>query len=230
MTGSRAADAMAPNAPPGGDARPTVQTRPLCVKVCGLTRAVDVEAAIDAGADLLGFNFYPSSPRYVSIETAAPLIRMLPRRVLAVGIFVDPTADDVRRAIDAGVRLLQFHGEEHAEFCGGFDVPAMKALRVRRLADLPAAARAYPDEWLLLADTADERLRGGTGRALAPEPIDPALARRLFLAGGLTPESVADAVRALRPLGVDVCSGVEERPGRKSHALLRAFVSHAKAA
>jgi len=200
------------------------------VKVCGLTHAADVAAAIEAGADLLGFNFYAPSPRYVATEAAAPLIRMLPRRVLAVGIFVDPTLDDVRRAIDAGVRLLQFHGDETAEFCGGFAVPAMKALRVRQLGDIAEAARAYPEEWWLLADTADERLRGGTGRALAAEPIDAVLARRLFLAGGLTAESVTDAVRALRPLGVDVCSGVEYSPGRKNHALLRAFVSHAKAA
>lgn len=213
-----------------GDACAVPRVRPLCVKVCGLTQAADVVVAIEAGADLLGFNFYAPSPRYVAIEAAAPLIRMLPRRVLAVGIFVDPTADDVRRAIDAGVHLLQFHGDETAEFCGSFAVPAMKALRVRRLDELAAAARAYPDEWWLLADTADERLRGGTGRALAAEPIADALARRLFLAGGLTAESVADAVRALRPLGVDVCSGVEDGPGRKNHALLRAFVSHAKAA
>src|SRR5882724_6295096 len=199
-------------------------TRPLCVKVCGLTHAGDVAAAIEAGADLLGFNFYPASPRYVAIDAVAPLIRMLPRRVLAVGIFVDPTADDVCRAIDAGVRLLQFHGDEPAEFCGGFAVPAMKALRVRRLDEIAEAARAYPEEWWLLADTADERLHGGTGRALVAQPIAEGLARRLFLAGGLTPESVAGAVRALRPLGVDVCSGVEDGPGRKNHALLRAFV------
>ncbi len=212
------------------DAGATPGARPLCVKVCGLTRAADVEAAVDAGADLLGFNFYPASARCVSMTQATPLIRMLPRHVLAVGIFVDPTADDVRRAIDAGVRLLQFHGDEPAEFCGAFEVPAMKALRVRRLGELAIAALAYPDGWWLLADAADERRRGGTGRALVPEPIDERLARRLFLAGGLTAESVADAVRALRPLGVDVCSGVEKSPGRKDRALLRAFVSHAKAA
>jgi phosphoribosylanthranilate isomerase len=205
-------------------------TRALCVKICGLTRAEDVEAAVEAGADLLGFNFCPASARCVSVEQAQVMIRVLPRHVLAVGIFVDPAPDDVRRAIDAGVRLLQFHGDEPADFCASFDAPAMKALRVGRLADLATAARAYPEEWWLLADTADDRLRGGTGRALAPEPVDEHLARRLFLAGGLTGESVARAVRTLRPLGVDVCSGVEESPGRKDRALLRAFVSHAKTA
>ncbi len=205
--------------------------RPLCVKVCGLTAAGDVEAAIAAGADLLGFNFHPASPRYVTPEAAAPMIGLLPRHVLAVGIFVDPRPDDVRRVIEvAGVRLLQFHGDEPAAFCAGFGVPAMKALRVKRLADVEAAASAYPAEWWLLADSLDPRRHGGTGRALAPEAVGAHLARRLFLAGGLTPETVAAAVRVLRPLGVDVCSGIEASPGRKDRARLRAFVSHAKAA
>jgi len=217
------------SAAPPSPARPPA--RPLCVKVCGVTRLEDVAAAVEAGADLLGFNFYPGSPRYVTAAAAAPMIRTLPRHVLAVGIFVDPGRDEVRRAIEvAGVRLLQFHGDEGAEFCAAFDVPAMKALRVRRLADLAAASRAYPDQWWLLADLLDERRHGGTGRALAPEPVALGLARRLFLAGGLTPETVAAAVRTLRPLGVDVCSGVEASPGRKDPARLRAFVTHAKAA
>lgn len=207
------------------------RTRPVCVKVCGFTRPEDVEAAVEAGADLVGFNFYTGSPRYIAPAAAAPLVRMLPRHVLAVGIFVNPTADEVRQALDvAGVRLLQFHGDEPAGFCGAFHVPVMKALRVACLADVAAAARAYPDEWWLLADAYDDRRHGGTGRALAPDPVDAGLARRLFLAGGLTPATVADAVRALRPLGVDVCSGVEDGPGRKNRALLRAFVTHAKAA
>jgi phosphoribosylanthranilate isomerase len=155
----------------------------------------------------------------------------VPRHVLAVGIFVDPSADDVRRAIDvAGVHLLQFHGDEPAAFCGGFGVPAMKALRVRRLAEVETAALAYPAEWWLLADSYDPRHHGGTGRALAPEAIDADVARRLFLAGGLTPDTVADAVRVLRPLGVDVCSGIEASPGCKDRARLRDFVTHAKTA
>jgi len=209
----------------------TPHARPLCVKVCGFTCAEDVEAAIEAGADLVGFNFCRRSPRWITPTDAAPLVRMLPRHVLAVGIFVDPAKGEVRQALEvAGVRLLQFHGDEPAEFCNGFDTPVMKALRVARLADVAIAARDYPEEWWLLADARDDRWHGGTGRALAPEPVETSLARRLFLAGGLTPDTVADAVRMLRPLGVDVCTGIEESPGRKSRALLRAFVTHAKAA
>jgi phosphoribosylanthranilate isomerase len=207
------------------------RARPLCVKICGLTRPADVEAAVAAGADLLGFNFHPGSKRYVTPERAAPMIRTLPRHVLAVGIFVDPSADQVRRAIDvAGVHLLQFHGDEPAAFCGGFGVPAMKALRVRRLAEVETAALAYPSEWWLLADSYDPRQHGGTGRALTPEAIDAGVARRLFLAGGLTPDTVADAVRVLRPLGVDVCSAIEASPGCKDRTRLCDFVTHAKTA
>jgi phosphoribosylanthranilate isomerase len=106
----------------------------------------------------------------------------------------------------------------------------MKALRVRRLVEVESAALAYPSEWWLLADCFDPRQHGGTGRALTPEAIDGDVARRLFLAGGLTPETVADAVRVLRPLGVDVCSGIEASPGCKDRVRLRDFVSHAKTA
>jgi phosphoribosylanthranilate isomerase len=200
------------------------------VKVCGITCAEDAAVAVEAGADLLGFNFYAPSPRYVTPEAAAPLVRSLPRHVRAVGILVNPSPEEVRTVISvAGIALLQFHGDEPAAFCGGFAVPAMKALRVASLADLEAAAAAYPDGWLL-ADTADPLLYGGTGRALPIEPIARGLAGRLFLAGGLLPETVTDVVRRVRPLGVDVCSGVESCPGRKDHARLRTFIRHAKAA
>lgn len=204
--------------------------RPLCVKVCGITRTEDAVAAIEAGADLLGFNFYPKSPRFITPEAAAPIVALLPRQVLAVGIFVDAEAAAVQAAIDtAKIGLLQFHGNETVEYCRGFDVPAMKALRIASFADLDRAAARYPGGWLL-ADTADPALYGGTGRALPIEPVTRDLARRLFVAGGLAPDSVTDVVRRLRPLGVDVCSGVERAPGIKDHALLRDFVTHAKTA
>lgn len=204
--------------------------RPLCVKICGITNAEDAALAVEAGADLLGFNFYQASPRYISPALAAPIVRALPRHVLATGIFVNPDADAVRRAIEtAGIALLQFHGDEPPEFCEAFAVPAIKALRVDRLADLERAATTYTDGWLL-ADAADSLLYGGTGRALAIEPVAAELARRLFVAGGLKPETVADVVRVLRPLGVDVCSGVERTVGVKDVVRVRSFVANAKAA
>ncbi len=204
--------------------------RPLCVKVCGITRADDAVAAIEAGADLLGFNFYPASPRYIAPEAAASIVALLPRRVQAVGIFVDAEPAVVARAVEtAKLGLLQFHGHESADYCRRFAVPAMKALRVASLAELEDAAAPYPDGWLLV-DTADPGRYGGTGRALPIEPVARDLARRLFVAGGLAPDTVTDVVRRIRPLGVDVCSGVERAPGIKDHALLRDFVTHAKTA
>ncbi len=204
--------------------------RPLCVKVCGITRAEDAVAAVEAGADLLGFNFYPKSPRYIAPEDAARIVALLPRQVLAVGIFVDAEPDVVQAALaTAKLGLLQFHGNESVDYCRRFAVPVMKALRIASFADLERVARPYPDGWIL-ADTADPTRYGGTGRALPIEPVDRALARRLFVAGGLGPETVTDVVRRLRPLGVDVCSGVERAPGVKDHALLRDFVTHAKTA
>lgn len=204
--------------------------RPLCVKVCGITRAEDAAAAVEAGADMLGFNFYPKSPRFIRPEDAAPIVASLPRRVLAVGIFVDADSAAVEDALaKAKLGLLQFHGNESPEYCRRFAVPAMKALRVASFADLERAAVPYPDGWLL-ADTADPTRYGGTGKALPIEPVARDLARRLFVAGGLAPDTVTDVVRRLRPLGVDVCSGVERAPGIKDHALLRDFVTHAKTA
>ena len=204
--------------------------RPLCVKVCGITRAEDAQAAIAAGVDLLGFNFYLASPRYIAPADARPIIDGLPRHVLAVGIFVDADSDTIADAIHvAGIKLLQLHGAEPPEFCRAFAIPAIKALKISRLTDLPRAAAPYADGWVL-ADTADPRLHGGTGRALPVEPVEDALARRLFVAGGLCAESVVEVVRCVRPLGVDVCSGVELEPGRKDHHKLRTFVANAKAA
>jgi phosphoribosylanthranilate isomerase len=204
--------------------------RPLCVKVCGITRAEDAIAAIEAGADLLGFNFYPKSPRYIAPEDAAAIVAMLPRQVLAVGIFVDAEPAEVAAAVAiAKLGLVQFHGHESFAYCRSFAVPAMKALRIGSFANLASAAAPYPDGWLL-ADTADPTRYGGTGKALPIEPVARDLARRLFVAGGLAPETVTDVVRRLRPLGVDVCSGVERAPGIKDHALLRDFVTHAKTA
>lgn len=207
-----------------------VRERPLCVKVCGITRPEDAVAAIESGADLLGFNFYPKSPRYIAPDDAAPIVALLPRRVLAVGVFVDAERPAVERALaTAKLGLLQFHGHESPDYCRGFAVPAMKALRVASLTDLETAAAPYPEGWLLV-DAADPTRYGGTGRALPIEPVARDLARRLFVAGGLAPDTVTDVVRRLRPLGVDVCSGVERAPGIKDHALLRDFVTHAKTA
>jgi len=197
------------------------------VKICGITNASDALAAVEAGADLLGFNFYPKSPRYVSPGEARRIASALPERVARVGVFVNADGPEAvaRIVSESGVGAAQLHGDETPEFCarlGGISV--IKALRVCRGFSVERA-RAYKTDALLL-DAYDKDAFGGTGRT-----FDWSLARaarevvpKLFLAGGLTPENVAEAVRAVGPFAVDVCSGVETSPGRKSLSLMRRFV------
>lgn len=201
------------------------------VKICGITNEADALAAAEAGADLIGFMFYEPSPRCVSIKTAAAIARELPPHVVKVGVFVDPEEDLVVRAIQhCGVSLLQFHGAEPPGFCTQFGIMSMKAFRIRDESSLQAL-RDYPtDAWLLDAFTPGRQ--GGTGETfdwgLALKAIK--LGRPVFLAGGLTPENISEAVRVVRPYGVDVSSGVESVPGRKDPDKVRRFIVNARAA
>jgi len=202
---------------------------PVKVKICGITNLPDGVAAANAGADALGFMFYDKSPRSISVEAAATLIRQLPPFVMKVGVFVNAPEDLVVRAIrDCGLSLLQFHGDETPEYCLQFGLMSMKAIRVRDAASLQALLGYHTDAWLLDAYSPDRP--GGTGETfnwdLALEARG--WGRPIFLAGGLTPENVAEAVRRARPYAVDVSSGVEAAPGRKDHAKLRAFIQAAK--
>jgi phosphoribosylanthranilate isomerase len=186
-------------------------------------------AATAAGADALGFVFYDQSPRHISIAAAAALIRQLPSFVMKVGVFVNPPEDLVVRASrECDLNLLQFHGDEPPDYCLQFGLMSMKAFRIRDAASLQAL-RNYPtDAWLLDAYSAGKP--GGTGETfnwdLALEARG--WGRPVFLAGGLTPENVAEAVRRAQPYGVDVSSGVEATPGGKDHAKVRAFIQAAK--
>lgn len=201
----------------------------VVVKICGVRTVEDARAAAAAGADLVGVNFVPSSPRRIDVPAAAAIAAALPGLPL-VGVFVDaPRAEVVRIADAVGLAGLQFHGDETPADCRGFRQWTVKALRARPGDDLAARAAAYDTDFILL-DSFVRGTAGGTGVAL-----DPALARtlpreRLFLAGGLRPETVAAAVRAVRPHGVDVASGVERTPGVKDHDKIQAFVRAAKAA
>jgi len=201
------------------------------VKICGITRAEDAAAAVAAGADLLGFVFHDGSPRHVSVAAAAAMARNIPPHVVRVGLFVNAPEADVTAALRAcGLQLLQFHGDEPPEYCRQFPVMTMKAFRMRdaetlrQLPEYPTAA------WLL--DAFVPGARGGTGHTFNWELAVAAvkLGRPVFLAGGLTPDNVADAVRRVRPFAVDVSSGVEAAPGVKDAARMRAFIAAAKAA
>ena len=201
------------------------------VKICGITNPQDGLAAAEAGADAVGFVFYDPSPRCVSIQLASEIIRQLPPAVLKVGVFVAAQADFVFRAVgECGLNILQFHGNERPAYCLQFGVMSMKAFRIRDAASLLDLANYSTEAWLL--DTYTAGKPGGTGEKFNWDLAVEAKrwGRPIFLAGGLTPENVAKAVRHVRPYAVDVSSGVEAAPGTKDHAKVRAFIHAAKSA
>jgi len=201
------------------------------VKICGLTNLPDAQAAVAAGADLLGFIFAERSPRRMTVEGVAAFVRQLPLHVLRVGVFVDPAEELVMQAVRAcGLNLLQFHGDEPSEFCTQFGLMSVKAFRVRDEQSLEALPAYHTDAWLL--DTYSETQAGGTGRTFNWNLAAAAKqhGRPIFLAGGLTPDNVAEAVQRVQPFAVDVSSGVESAPGRKDHAKVAAFIRAAKSA
>jgi phosphoribosylanthranilate isomerase len=199
------------------------------VKICGITSVEDGLAAAGAGADAIGLMFYEQSPRHITLETAAGISRQLPPFVTRVGVFVNADEEFVVRAItECGLNILQFHGDESPEFCRQFPVMSLKAFRIRDRDSLEQLKAYETDAWLLDAYVKDAR--GGTGASFNWDlAIDAQkLGRPIFLAGGLTPENVGEAIRRVHPYGVDVSSGVESSPGKKDHAKVRAFVKAAK--
>ncbi len=202
---------------------------PVRVKICGVCTVEDARAAAAAGADFLGLNFHPASPRYIDPERARELADAVPG-VALVGVFVDAPRERVEAiAARVGLAAVQFHGEEDVEYCRGWPWRTIKALRARPGADFVDLAARYRTDYLLLDSFAPGRA-GGTGVALDPARAAGLPAARLFVAGGLRPDTVAEVVRALRPYAVDVASGVEERPGRKDHGKIEEFIRRAKAA
>ncbi len=196
------------------------------VKICGITNQADAQAAVDAGADALGFNFYEQSPRHLTIPAAAEISKQLPPFIMRVGVFVNAPEDLVTRAIgECGLNLLQFHGDEAPEFCTQFGLMSMKAFRIRNIDSLKDLPQYQTDAYLL--DTWTPEARGGTGEqfnwnfAIEAQKFG----KPIFLAGGLTAENVAEAVRRVRPFGVDVSSGVESSPGKKDHQKVRDFIA-----
>lgn len=199
------------------------------IKICGLTREEDVLAAVAAGADALGFNFWEGSPRRVTPAQAARLVALVPPFVATVGVFVNADPADVRRlTAELGLTAVQLHGDESAASCAACGPRVIKAARVRSREDLEALATFRA--WAFLLDGFTPRFGGGG------QPFDwslvreASLARPIILAGGLTPANVGLAIRTARPHGVDVASGVEARPGVKDPQLLEAFVRAAHAA
>lgn len=201
---------------------------PPKIKICGITNQEDAETAVHEGADALGFVFYSQSPRYVEPAVAKQIIRRLPPFVLAVGVFVNQDLDTVRGLFDdCGLALAQLHGDESPDFCDSLKRPVLRALRLRDRRSFLALAefRGRMGVRGFVVDAFAERVYGGTGHttdwSLAGEV---AKCVPILLAGGLTPENVQEAIRQVQPYGVDVSSGVEQSPGRKDSAKMRAFI------
>ncbi len=198
------------------------------IKICGITRPGDARAAAEAGADAIGLVFYPPSPRYLSAERALEIRDALPPFVQTVALFVNPDAAQVAQVIGR-VRpaMLQFHGEEAPQFCAQFGMPYVKACRVKQGVDLLEYLRPFSSAAAWLLDSHVEEY-GGVGERFDWSIVPRRLERPLILSGGLAPDNVAEAIRRLRPWGVDVSSGVESAKGIKDAAKIAAFIAEVR--
>ena len=195
------------------------------VKICGITRPQDGAAAARLGADAIGLVFHPASPRVVDPEQARAIVAALPPFVAVVALFVDAPEAHVRAVLDqVPVDLLQFHGAEPAEICAGFARPYIKAIAMAPGVDVKATMACYPGAAGFLLDAYHPGLAGGGGSRFDWERIPAGLDRPVILAGGLDPDNVSEAIRRVRPYGVDVSSGVEAAKGIKDPAALRTFI------
>ncbi len=199
------------------------------VKICGLTNLEDTLAAIELGADFLGFNFYSQSPRYLSYEKAKKIFQEIPPNIPKVGVFVNEEYENV---IDLAQLLeldyLQFHGDESPDFCNQMGHPWWKAIRLENESDIEKIPQ-YDSEWVLI-DAHVPGQYGGTGHKPDWDLVKRAknLGKKIFLAGGLNPENIQLAIATVQPYAVDVASGVESKPGKKDFKKMEDFISRAK--
>jgi phosphoribosylanthranilate isomerase len=197
------------------------------VKICGITNLKDARQAFKAGADFLGFNFYPGSPRYVTPHRARGILRRLPKKIESVGVFVNERKNEMLKiARRVGLDYLQLHGEESPATIAHLarNLPVIKAVRVRN-SFRTAQLACYKHVSAFLLDGFDRRRRGGSGKTFRWNiALRAKRAGHIFLAGGLTPENVSEAIRSAKPYAVDVCSGVETKPGKKDPLLVANFM------
>ncbi|MEX2962759.1 phosphoribosylanthranilate isomerase [Microbulbifer sp. TYP-18] len=199
------------------------------VKICGITRPEDAIMAVTLGADALGMVFYPHSPRCVSIDRAAEIAAAVPPFVTLVGLFVDADAAQVREVLDrVPLNLLQFHGAESADYCQQFGRPYIKALRMKEDLDVAGTMARYPQARGLLLDAFRPGVPGGTGETFDWQRVPRDSGRQIILAGGLSPENVAQAIAIARPQAVDVSGGVEASPGCKDERKVAEFIRAAR--
>lgn len=209
----------------------TISKRRTRAKICGITRVEDGLAAASAGADAIGLVFYAKSPRAVTAEQAAAICAALPPFISAVGLFVNADAADVDAVLDrVPLDLLQFHGEESADYCRGFFRPYIKAVRMAEGVDLNAVAIEHTAARGLLVDSYQKGVPGGTGHTFDWTAIPAGLSKPVILAGGLNPQNISEAVRQVRPYAVDVSSGVELEKGIKDADKIIALMRGVKTA
>ena len=195
------------------------------IKICGLTREQDIRAAVAAGADAIGLVFYAPSPRYLDIKTAHKLVQCVPPFVTVVGLFVDAPREEIEQILrEVPLDLLQFHGKETVAQCEGFNRPYIKAIRVATETDIRAEIEKYPSASGILLDSYQQGVPGGTGVSFDWAKIPAGLDTPVILAGGLTPENVAGAIRQVRPYAVDVSGGVEQSKGIKDPHKIDKFI------
>jgi phosphoribosylanthranilate isomerase len=203
------------------------------IKICGITQAQDALQAAELGVDAIGVVLYPKSSRAVSVDALAGIVANVRERVTVVALFVNPEPDLVRQALATqSVDLLQFHGDETAEFCEQFNMPYMKAVAVRADSDLKSALAAYESAQFILLDSYDPVMPGGTGKTFDWDKVSELTEQqqaRLVLAGGLRPDNVREAIEIVHPFGVDVSSGVEASKGIKDHNKMKLFVEGVRA-
>jgi len=194
------------------------------VKICGITRRQDAEFAVKMGADALGFVFYPPSPRAVTISQVKDIVAGLPPFVSIVALFVNATVAEVKACLAAlPISILQFHGDESVEYCEQFNHPYMKVIRMKQGIDLSLAAKQYPSASAILLDTYQSGVPGGTGQAFDWTTIED-IQQPLVLAGGLTSDNVAQAIKQVHPYAVDVSGGVEQAKGIKDNHKVSKFM------
>ena len=201
------------------------------IKICGITTPEDARIAVEHGADAIGLVFYPKSPRAVTIEQAQDIAAAVPPFVTVVALFVDESASAIRAVLEqVSIGLLQFHGDEDAEFCRQFDRPWIKALRVRPETDITGSCREFGGASGLLLDAWQDGVPGGTRKTFDWALADGDYPMPVVLAGGLHADNVGEAIASLKPFAVDVSGGVEAEPGRKDQQRIKEFIAAVKAA
>ena len=194
------------------------------IKICGITNLEDALAAVEYGADALGFNFYKKSPRHISPDKAAEIIAQMPPFIVPVGIFVNEKEDRIREIVSQScLQGIQLHGDETPEFCQRFGSRVIKAFQVKIMASLERVSHYRVSAYLLVSYK--EGMRGGTGTTFDWHlAVVAKTFGRVILAGGLSPQNVVEAVKLVQPYGIDVCGGIEKEKGVKDHGLMKQFI------